>query len=442
MSTRSDSFPVKDLFEALDVLDQGFDISSDEARYNQLHVDFGPVRAGQNFKRLLLMMGILGDQFRPKDTSVKYLFTGQVGCGKSVELVRLHHCLNQREFYFSVHIDLWDSFQPSTFEAEDLFVGMISRLVEELDQRNIPYDVSGLRKLAQDWVGDDPEITQQINKAFDSNASAELSVGAKFWHWLAVQGGLKAAFSYQSKISEVVRKKIKRSQGEYVITLNQALREINSTIRSGGHGQQIIFIIDGIEKLRGVNYEVYLSTFFRDARLIRDLSSNIVCCVPIDSMYDGQTKPLIDGMYQQFMLPMVPVTEVSLPLFREIVTRRIDEATFFEPGALDFCILKSGGNPRQLLNIVLRALSYTSGGGDKITLQLAEKTCAAMGRELRNTITSPRFDVLREAKDNYEGADDNLLFLLYQNALMEYNGDENRRKPNPLLESYLDTEPA
>lgn len=430
-------FPVTDLFDALDVLDQGFDISATEERYHQLHVDFGPVRADHNFRRLLLMMGIREDQFRPKDTFVKYLFTGQVGCGKSVELVRLHHCLNKREFYFSVHIDLWDSFQPTTFEQEDLFVGIITRLVEELDRRNIPYDVSGLRKLAQDWVGDDPEIIQQIDKAFEGEAGAELSIGAKFWHWLAVKGGLKTAFSYKSKVSEVVRRKIRQFQGEHVITLNQALLEINSTIRSGGHGQQIIFIIDGIEKLRGVNYEVYLNTFFRDARLIRDLSCNVICCVPIDSMYDGQTKPLIDALYQQFMLPMVPVSDASLPLFREIVTRRIDADTFFEDGVLDYCIDRSGGNPRQLLNIVLRALSYTAGATDKITQQMAEKTCRAMGQELRNTITTPRFDVLREAKDNYEGADDNLLFLLYQNALMEYNGEMNRRLPNPLLRPYL-----
>jgi hypothetical protein len=231
-----------------------------------------------------------------------------------------------------------------------------------------------------------------------------------------------------------VRRKILEKQGDYIISFNLALKEIRDEIRRAGKGREIVFILDGLEKLRWGRYDTYTQTFYQNARLISDLYCSIICCVPIDTLYDAKTSPIL-STYQHFTLPLIPINENTTPLFSEIISRRIDKATFFEDGALEYCVQQSGGSPRQLIRIVENALTNSETNNFKISLEIAEKSCKKLGLDLQRRLTSPQFEVLQ--KRDYDHADPLILDLLFSLSLMEYNGEQNNRQPNPLLMPFL-----
>ena len=181
-----------------------------------------------------------------------------------------------------------------------------------------------------------------------------------------------------------------------------------------------------------------MQTFFRDARLIQDLHSNLICCVPIDSVYDIHISGLIDGLYLRFILPLIAVNENTLPLFREIVAKRIDVQKFLDEGVLDYCIEQSGGNPRQLILIVAEALSYSQPNNFVISIDIAKKACTELGFDKRRVLTSEHFRILK-SNNFYDDADKNIIEMLFSLALLEYNGNTRKRVPNPLLLPFLNS---
>jgi len=425
-------FPVREIRQAISVLKPQFEVTD----WPELYVDFSRVRAKETFNSLSVKLNVIDDVFESTNDYSKILYTGHTGCGKSTELVMLHHYLNHKDRFFSVYVDVNESLQMSSFEPEDLFILLITKLVEALKESGVSFSVSGLKKLADDWIAQDPEIVDEVEKKDSKEAGAQLEAGFNFWNFLSLKGNLKTAFSYNSKTSTIIRKSIKQNQGDYIVTFNEILYEIKNEILTKDFGREIIFILDGIEKLRQEKYDTYVQTFFRDARLIQNLNSNLICCVPIDSIYDIHVCSLIDGLYQRFILPLIDVNDNTRQLFNSIVSKRIDVNKFMENGVMDYCIEQSGGNPRQLIKIVAEALSYSQPNNFIVNMEIARKASQELGLDLRRTLTSEHFRILKE-ENYYDDADKIIIDLLFSLALLEYNGNTRIRKPNPLLQPFL-----
>ena len=429
MATSPSIYPAKEIFKALKVLKVDFDI----ANHDELYVDFDGARSEASFSSLMIKLGILKDKLSEEAGNAKILYTGHTGSGKSTELLKLHQKLNNPERYFSIYIDLDDYFQVSTFHSEDLLVLLISALVNALAEQDINYNVSGLNKISDEWM-QDKEVKEEVQSKIDNQAGAEIEAGVSLWSILKTKAFLKTIFSYNSNTSTTIRRKIKEKQGDYIVTLNQALLEIKSNIRRAGKGKVIVFIIDGIEKLRYGKYDTYIETFFQNVNLINDLQCSLICCVPIDSLYDKNTSPLV-SIYQHFTLPLIPINDKTISLFSEIITKRVDKDTFFESDALEYCVSQSGGSPRQLIRIVEMSLTYSEASNFKITLNTAQKVCKELGLDLWHRLTAVQHEKLK--KGDYEGSDQIILDMLFSLALMAYNGDIGKRLPNPLLKSFL-----
>lgn len=428
-------FPVQEIRQAISVLKPQFDVTE----CPELYVNFKEVRARETFNSLSVKLNIINDIFESTNDYSKILYTGHTGCGKSTELVILHHYLNNSDRFFSIYIDVNENLQMSSFEPEDLFILLITRLVEALKENGISIAISGLKKLADEWLEEDHEILKELEKKTENETGIELEAGFKFWNFLSLKSNLKTAFSYKSKTSEVIRKNIKQNRGDYIVIFNEILYQIKREIQSLYLGKEIIFILDGLEKLRQEKYDIYVQTFFRDAQLIQSLNSNLICCVPIDSIYDIHISGLVDGLYLRFILPLISVNENTRHLFRQIVSKRVDENKFFDEGVLDFCVDKSGGNPRQLIQIVAEALSYSQPNNFVVNREIAEKACSELGFDKRRVLTSTHFGLLK-SKNYYDDADKNIIEMLFSLALLEYNGNTRKRLPNPLLLPFLKTD--
>ncbi|MCD6011460.1 MAG: hypothetical protein K0Q79_1322 [Flavipsychrobacter sp.] len=425
-------YPVKEIFKALNALKLSFEI----ADIDNLYVDFDGVRS-DTFRTLMFHLGILNGRLNEDAGYAKMLYTGHTGSGKSTELVKLHHRLNKPEQYFSIYIDVEEYIQISDFKSEDLMVLLIASMVNELEKHNINYAVPSLQKIADDWLSD-KEVNEEIKSKLETEGGAEAEIGTGgLLRFFSAKAFIKSIFSYGSQTSTTVRRKIEEKQGDYIISLNNALLEIRKDIRRSGNGQEIVFIVDGLEKLRWGRYDMYTRTFFQNARLINELNASLICSVPIDTLYDSKTSRVL-STYQHYTLPLIPINLATSSLFSQIITRRIDHDTFFEEGVLDYCVQQSGGSPRQLIRIVEMALANSEPDSFRINRANSEKACKKLGLDLLRRLTSVHVDILKSR--DYNRADPVILDLLFSLALMEYNGEQNNRQPNPLLLPFLESD--
>jgi hypothetical protein len=427
--------PVSEIRGALNVLKPNFDISE----HPEAYVRFEDLRPPGHLDALKLYLNISEDVLDNNFDYAKILFTGHTGSGKTTELKKLELYLNHKERYFTVFADVQESFQITTFEQEDLYILLISKLVEALKAKGVRYNASKLENLASDWIKDDEEISKEIKNALEASASAELesnaSLGVLFWKLFSIKGSLKTAFAYDSSTSTKIRQVIKANKGEYIKRFNEILIDIRHAIIKADLGQDIIFIIDGVERLRQEKYDIYINTFFRDARLLQELNTNFICCVPIETRYDIHIFPLINALYKTYDLPLLSVNDKSIPYFKALITNRIKESYFFEQGILAFLIEKSGGHPRQLLQLVEKALTYSLNNKGKINQDAAQKASDEMGRFLRRLLTAKHIEILKSGE--FSNADDEILELLFSTSLFEYNGEVNARKINPVLIPFV-----
>ncbi len=429
--TDTQTYPVNGFFKARNVLKPSFEITG----VDHLFVNFDKFRSNASSKKLNMLLGIESDGHLNEDAGfAKIFYTGHPGSGKSTELEKLHHKLNRPAQYFSVYLDIEDYIAITDFKSEDLIVIIIASLVNCLVERQINYDVPGMQKIAEDWLSDTSVSEELIRKTDnEGGASAEIGTGGLL-KLFSAKAFIKSVFSYSAHTSTTVRRKVLEKQGDYIDSLNLALINIKENIRLANQGKDILIVIDGLEKLRGSFYDNYKQVLIQNTRLIEGLNCSIITCVPIDTWYDKQTNPII-SKYDHVMLPLIPIDDDTVPVFSEIISRRIDKDAFFEDGVLEYCVRQSGGNPRQLIKIVEAALLTLEDTNDKISLHGAEKACSNLGLDLVRRLSGPDFELLKVG--NYNRSDDNIKDLLFNLSLMEYNGSLNTRRPNPLLEPFL-----
>lgn len=421
---RQYQFPVRDGIDAREVTLPDFAIEPN----GQLYVKLGSIRGTEYFDDIKYNLNIQSDRLqRPTTSYVKFIFSGHRGSGKTLELQRLHAYCNHAERYCSILIELEKEIDLSMFEPEDLFLLLITGLLNRAKQDKLKINTDELDRLAEEWLCD-KEFKSEFDKSYQAELSGEAGGGASFFGFLAVKGRLKSMFGYRSKHSELIRKKIKNNPIELIQRFNAVLQDFRKNLNKGekDHSRDLLFIVDGSEK---IDYEKYMRLFIRDSNLIRSLGANIILSVPIDVFYNIEANPRANFEHM-FVLPMVRTEKDGGGRFAEIIGRRIDKKAFFEKGVLHYCVGKSGGCPRQLLLIVNACIVSAQGG--VISSAIAERSVERLGRRLFDSLDSEHVAILRDIPD--ETGEPKVRDLLLSLALLKYNGE---KRLNPLLEEFI-----
>jgi hypothetical protein len=232
-----------------------------------------------------------------------------------------------------------------------------------------------------------------------------------------------AVFASTNDTSTIIREEVRKNTLVIIQKINAALVAMRAAIQEAGLGQDILFIIDGSEKLK---FEVYEYLFIRNANLLRTLAVNMIVAVPIDSYYRIESASGINFPHR-FIVPMIKLGEPdSEPnkCFKEVIARRLTVANFFAEGVLDECVRYSGGCMRQLLIIVNTVIQKAL--GKQASLAVAQAAIHSLGSEMYQLLTSAHVETLRKGEDTRE--------MLFQLVLLKYNGHV---KLNPLLQEFI-----
>ncbi len=415
-------FPVTDPFDTLDVLGMEFSIDP----YPGLYVDLSCARPGDIFEGINQILRVKDDRLvGMTQTPQKIVFSGHLGCGKSVELKRYHECMNHPERYFSIFIPMEEAIEVAKFEPEDFFILLVSGLAQRIQEAGLPFASSELDALAREWLSD-AAIQKEFKEAASSQVSATAGAGVSLWGLLTLKGALKNLLAVQSVTAKTIRERIKTNPVELVRRFNVILGDLRFCLDNEPQGKDILFIFDGTEK---IDWDKYKILFIRDAHLIRTIDANCIFSLPISSFYDIQHNPS-QAYFHTMTFPMVPIKEATIPILGEVVTKRIDKDCFLEEGVLEYCVKMSGGCIRQLLKIVNKSLLTSL--GKKVTMAHAEKAVGELGRQMMEQMTSDHIKQIKSG--DYTAADRVVLDLLFSLAILKYNGE---RKVNPLIAPYL-----
>jgi len=417
-------FPVKNKFHARSVTELDFEIDPLDS---DIYVNLDKVRGKDYIEEIKFNLNIDGKTLHvTTDNFIKIIFSGHRGSGKTVELQRFQNYIDDPVRYFSIFISIEKELEVGSFQPEDLFILLIIKLIEKIHEDNIEFDSSYLKEIQKEWLSE-KTVIKELKDNFKIDVRSEVAAGASFFVFLKLKSALKAVFSSESKTLKTIRATIKKNPKYLIDKFNAVLTDFRTALNSDNHSKDILFILDGTEK---IPYQIYRELFCENSYLIRTINANMVFSVPINSYFDIKANPSSD-FFQTYTLPMIPITNQSMPLLKQIITKRIDADTFMEDESLNFCIQKSGGCIRQLLKIVNKSLIISR--GMKITKEIAERSVKDLGRAMIEQFDSEHLSILKQKK--YHPADPKVLDLLFSLAVLKYNGD---RKINPLIKNYLD----
>lgn len=423
------SFPERNKFKARESVEPTFDIKD----HNGLYVDLTEVRGSEMFDELDYFLGIDNNKLATPngDFGMKIIFSGHLGCGKTVELRRFHERMHHPDRYFSIFILLQDEVHLQKFEPEDFYVLLIVRFMDALEKAGIKLDKSGLEKVITDWLSEE-DVEKELSDLYHVNLEAEASIGAGFWNFIKVSNSIKSLFSSQSKTIRTVRQKVRNNPMNLIRKFNEAIDSARSEMRRTNPQRDFLFIIDDTEKTKKATHE---KIFEEDINLISSIAANLICTVPIDYQL---REALRYERYEWLVLPMIKLDDQkdkAIKKLREIITRRISEPTFFTEGALDYCVKMSGGCPRQLIKIVHRAMMLSK--GQRIDMDTAKQATIKLGRDMFDRLTTKHTERLK-AGDFISGRGDEVVReLLVYLCLLKYNGVI---KINPLLKRFINTD--
>lgn len=431
------SFPEKNAFRAREALDTDFDI---DAHDPSLYIDLDDIRIlseEADYKENLYYMLNIDPDTKNLDTTAhdysKILFLGHRGCGKTTELRRIHQFLNQPNRYFAVLIETEKELEVSKMQAEDFFITMVIKIIRQLKAVGLEEATDSFDDLLKEWLSE-TEVQKEITntKGVEGSASVKADTDGnllmKALSFLKFEAEIKGTLARESKTTTTIRSKIKSNLVDFITKFNNALVEVREICEKEDKGRDLLFIIDGTEKS---TFEFYEDVFQKNGHILRSLNVNLVTTLRLDAFYKLEGKPNLD-FYQEVFVPMITVTADNQDTVAQIVTKRVDENTFFEADALDYLVEMSGGSLRQLLKLANQALLFAR--GKKVDKERAESTVKKEGEKLYHALSPEQKEMLKEGKwqDNWSHPDASM--MLYAMALLKYNGNA---KLNPLIQSYF-----
>jgi hypothetical protein len=315
-----------------------------------LYVDWQQQLGGDDVK-LRLARGIA----RSGGQAVIHLFTGPRGVGKTTELYRVKHLLEDgrpgKRFFVSMLLaETW--LDLADFQPEELSFQMVRQLVTDL--REAGFEPSGVVK----------EFFLKLGIEFNKKLGLD---AIEIEH-----DPLRFTFKYQNVPHSRRRDFRELLQGQlpkiYDLVNDQLIADARSWLTEHQGVDDILMIVDEIDRipLLGENHE---QLFIGRAGTLRALACHVLYTIPIELAYSPRQAALRDIYGTEILtLPVMPVLDrvgnmhpVARSALREIVERRVSAAALnvekiFESDELLMEVLSASGGHVRTLFILLRSM--------------------------------------------------------------------------------------
>ncbi len=360
----------------------------------------------------------------------KLLFTGHRGSGKTTELFRIQHELEENRF-FTIYLDVEQVLDLGSLSYLDVLVAMARRIQESLEEKGMPVSQVLLNNISE-WFA---EQIIEDKTLLDSEAGLHVKAGAGVKIPLfadlftRVISNFKAASSHR----EIIRHNLKREISVFINKLNVLVKDARQKIKEGGFNELVI-IVDGIEKMHYEQFtdghSTYSELFVQHAEQLCAPECHIIYTVPVSLAYMQNLGADFDDVV---VLPMVKMDKQGISQLCEIIEKRMEIDSIFENRALVEALAKmSGGIVRELMRLIRFSMDIDRGKvGDEQVKNAINKLKKTYDRLIRND----DIEAFRKIKETQRiQADEGFARLLGLRLVLEYQNGERWADLHPILQ--------
>lgn len=349
------------------------------------------------------------------------ILSGHRGCGKSTELKRIAEALDKDDLFMVIFLDSASELDINNIQYADIFMALAKVLLNKLTEKDVSLDSVHYTAM-ESWFSQ-RILIRESEREYVSEIKTGLKgkTGIPFLCNLFAQ--FTAAFRNNVTYKDELRKVIKNNFSQFVEAFNQliiaAIDEINVKLKR----KSILFIIDGLDKLSDDDAKAF---FIKDITQLQQVQGNFLYTGPIDHICSGIQ---IHQYFYCTVLPMIKIeerdgtrVEAGYSVLRDMIFRRADMKLFSSLDVVDQIIHFSGGNPRQVLQLLKYAVvSAHNGIFDDDSVKEAIHMHA---NNYKYFLTSEDYKLLHKIDHSrMEDIDqsDHTSKLLYELALLQYN---------------------
>lgn len=378
---------------------------------------------------------------------------GHKGCGKSSELYRIEH--EFKDQFVCIHLSL-DRSLRSDCGYPELFLWLAHSLLEHFNQPGMPdLNAETVGKVIR-WFG---ETTSETNETIKKELSLETEAGGgvdKNWFGLRLTllAKLKSMIrgSHESKVQ--FRTKLQNYSDTLLDNINKLLRHVVDAVNQQAAykgieaKKRLLIVFDDLDKLAP---DVAEKLFFEHGDILNALQADVIFTVPVLVSRSIEREFSITCS-----MPMVKLktaegksVKAGFDVLHNVIAQRVDIDAIFESKSLVRKLCEySGGSLRDLMRLIggatLSSLAAKRPKIDKKSVDSAVKEIRVAHEKLMRPFDHVCQVLARvhQTKQlwyppdnpNDANAADLNRQLLFNGAVLEYNGDRNWYDVHPVIQ--------
>ena len=426
--------PPGHLLEVLQKIEYEEALSDQDPRY----VDSQEARGSEKtFTRLARKFGwdpVSNAFFAPYEKHI--LFFGHIGIGKTTELRRYALQLNASRRFYVVEVDVLAKLDRNNLQYTEVLMAMAETLLERLHGDGFVLGAEALEPL-QRWFGNVVE-TQTTTKELSAELKTVAEGGGGIPGLIKLLATFTAAFKTGSSQKSEWRREIRNDFTSLALAFNTLIRLAEAQLARKGRAEQLLFLIDGTDKMRGEDTQQF---FVQDAEQLLAIKTLVIYTAPLHLKYDGRLGGKLDA---DIVLPMMKLYERDGGRFeagwrtmRRLLLLRADRCLFASDAEVDRLVEFSGGHPRELLRLLKLCCELAE---DRIDASVVQTAIEKLAADYRYFLKPADYALLKTIDSNPVdgGNDEQAQELLHRLALLQYN-DGTWRRSHPVvrtLEGY------
>jgi len=364
------------------------------------------------------------------------LFFGHIGIGKTTELRRYALQLNGSRRFYVVEVDVLAKLDRNNLQYTEVLMAMAETLLERLHGDGFVLGAEALEPL-QRWFGNVVE-TQTTTKELSAELKTVAEGGGGIPGLIKLLATFTAAFKTGSSQKSEWRREIRNDFTSLALAFNTLIRLAEAQLARKGRAEQLLFLIDGTDKMRGDDTQQF---FVQDAEQLLAIKTLVIYTAPLHLKVDGRLGGKLDA---DIVLPMMKLYERDGGRFeagwrtmRRLLLLRADRCLFASEAEVDRLVEYSGGHPRELLRLLKLCCELAE---DRIDASVVQTAIEKLAADYRYFLKPADYALLKTIDSNPVdgGNDEQAQELLHRLALLQYN-DGTWRRSHPVvrtLEGY------
>ncbi len=430
----------------LEEIDQAVVFNEPVGPDHPFYTDFSTVRGDFEESRVYKILNVSRKNgkftFDTSNSRNKTLFFlgGMRGTGKTSELAKYVKNLHRPECFFCVTCNVDEELDMNDVEYMDILVFQLEKLISLLDKAGVNVDEGILKKFEKWFQTRETEIKKSLKAEAGVEFGLESSSPSLLKAILSITGKFKLGFTGSKERATVIRTTLKNRFPEFAQLFNIFIEEVNLSLRQSKAGQEVLFVVDGLEKTMSV--ETRRKIVIEESNRLRQIKAYTIFTLPIELMRERQkiaqfstveAFPFVKLLHRQGQQ-----IKGAIDTFKEFVYKRIDVSLFENETVVEKAILHGGGSPRELLRILENASFQADESKGMIDEQSLDKALTRLGNQTAQYLTDEKLSKLKEISENNKNSldtpfDDIIQEMLEDIIVMEYN-DGSYKRVNPVVE--------